>query len=191
MKRRVLRFFGILLFLTLALLLVQTARFGSPTGVTVANVPSNLALKITSAFQEGNTAAIGYSIMAPTSSGKMLAVAYTLRDDHGGVVKTGELDIVHSSGTSDYTLRLLAPEASNVVLSVSDGTELAYDEEPIRTGGAPIGGAVIGARNVAFSYAIFACILIFIVGYTVRHFYHRHSLHALSSRVDGRFIHIN
>ncbi len=191
MKKNVIRFFSFLFLLVFVLLLLQSLRFGNPTGFVTLNSASDaLSIEILQAVQQNAIVSITYNIVDTSLNTKVMHVAWTLEGEGQQVIKMGEEEIVHTPVPSmPYILRLHAqPSVYRIILSVSDGANVAYRSIQIRQGDILLSGRVIDSTNPVFSYLALVCVFIFIISYLWGHIRRRLSVHALAQQVEGRFI---
>ena len=181
MRKQVIRFFGGLLLLAGALLVLQLFSFNDMTGASVYDEGSGgLSLNDVRAVSEDEFIHISFYV---ESERNQVQIVYSL-DAAAESIRTGEFTVIVEPGHAQpEAFRIALPEQSIedlfVTISVGDGVSFAYQRVVVTKSGAR--GENSLSRSLV-SMIGFIALLCFVMVYVVRCYVHRRRVHSLARR---------
>lgn len=184
MHRQVRWFFGIFLFITGVLFVLQAFSFGDITGESIGNNIDSLAISDLIAVREPMFVYISFSVQ---SLKNQVQIVYSL-DNRGENIRTDEFSAIVQPGRAERQgFRIALPENAQdelfVTVSVSDGASLAYERASVRESGKRDSKLVVPRSFV--SLLGFILIGFFVMAYFVFHHTHRRRLHSLVHHAEN------
>lgn len=188
MKKRVLRFFGILFLIALFLFIFQINRFGSISGNIISDSDK---FDIENSYQKGDFLynKLYFQNLEPIT--KQVKIFYALKDESNRIIRTGSTSYILAPNSQIFhTLKLHNPEneANAITINAFLGDVIIEKTAPINRLNPLTGRVISGYSSYPLSQIIILLLIIFIVVYLTFLKKRKNRLYRLSKNIKRDYI---